>query len=347
MKKYSNLNRFFGDIIDKKLKDIYHKDIETNNENYLCDIDYIYKNLYNKCSIVSQVNHDSLLGNKWVQYKHFIDWCKKNNKVVPDYIPKTYLITTRIIESNDKKIIDKFKSLFKNNKKWIVKPENASFRAGIQVVNSYKHMTEWIGQYINSNWIIQDYVDNPLTIEGRKMHLRIYVLLIKTKQYAQVLVFNKGYIFLAKTKYNKNILAEDSNLSGGDSKEQMRLYPHRLIKDYGEEAYKKILDQINIIVKDTMDATIDNLSCVNNEVENYKCYKFLGYDILVNSDFKVYLAEINSRTVNVKFPIKNMYENILSIVLDKTKGPLSNDYLLKNKMNFYSVLKRLYLTNEE
>ena len=97
----------------------------------------------------------------------------------------------------------------------------------------------------------------------------------------------------------------------------MRLYPHRLIKDYGEESYKKILDQINVIVKDTMDATIDNLSCINNEVKNYKCYKFLGYDILVNSDFKVYLAEINSRTVNVKFPIKNMYENLLSIVLDK------------------------------
>ena len=347
MKKYSNLNRFFGDIIDKLLKDNYKKDDKSNNGNYLCDIDYMYKNLYSKCSIVSQVNNDSLLGNKWVQYKHFVDWCKKKNKVVPDYIPKTYLITTNMIETNDTKTMNKYKNLFKDEKKWIIKPENASFRAGIQVVNSYNDMINWIKQYINSNWIIQDYIDNPLTIEGRKMHLRIYVLLIKTKKYSQVLVFNKGYIFLAKTKYNKNILAEDSNLSGGDSKEQMRLYPHRIIKDYGKEAYKKILQQINVIVKDTMDATIDNLSCINNKINNYKCYKFLGYDILVANDFKVYLAEINSRTVNVKFPIENMYKNILSIVLDKSDKPLSNEYLLKNNINFYSILKRLYLTNEE
>ncbi len=343
MKKYTNLNRFFSDIIDEKLKDTYKKDLDTGDDNYLCDIDYIYKNLYKGCSIVNQVNNDSLLGNKWVQYKHFIDWCKTKNKKVPDYIPKTYLITTAMINSNDKKVTDKFKDLFKNKKKWIVKPENASFRAGIKVVDSYNDMTEQIGQYINSNWIIQDYIDNPLTIEDRKIHLRIYVLLIKTKKYAQVLIFNKGYIFLAKTKYNKKVLSEDSNLSGGDSKEQMRLYPHRLIKDYGEEVYKKISNQINIIVKETMDATIDNLSCVNSEISKYKCYKFLGYDILIDNKFKAYLAEINSRTVNVKFPIKDMYENILSIVLDKTNGPLSNDYLLKNKMNFYSVLKRLYV----
>ena len=41
--------------------------------------------------IASQINNDSILGNKWKQYKHFTNYCKKN-KPVPDYIPKTYLI---------------------------------------------------------------------------------------------------------------------------------------------------------------------------------------------------------------------------------------------------------------
>tara|TARA_B100001175_G_scaffold241831_1_gene208159 strand:- start:533 stop:1570 length:1038 start_codon:yes stop_codon:yes gene_type:complete len=339
MKKYTSLNNFFNDIIDKKLRKILKKDNDLNETNYLCDIDYMYKNIYNKCNIVSQVNNDNLLGNKWTQYKNFCEYCKKINKEVPYYIPKTYLINKTKMNK------DELEDIFKNKKKWIVKPENASFRAGIHVVNNYKDMMDWINQYINTKWIVQDYIDNPLKIEDKKMHLRIYVLLIRTKDYAQVFIFNKGYIFLSTKKYDINSLDDESNLSGGDSKEQMRLYPNKLIKDYGIDVYKKILNQINTIVKDTMEATIDQLSCTNIDVHNYKCYKFLGYDILVtdeSNDHKLYLAEVNSRTVNVKFPIKNMYEDILSIVLDKSNKPLSNSYLRENNINFYSVIKKVY-----
>ena len=146
---------------------------------------------------------------------------------VPDYIPVTYLIHKNNI--NEKFI----RKLFINNKKWIVKPENASFRAGIHVVNNYDNLIEWIDKYVNNKWIIQDYIDNPLKIDNKKMHFRIYVLLIKTIKYTQVLIYNKGYIFLSTKEYNKEILDDDSNLSGGDSWEQMRLYPHKLIEQYG------------------------------------------------------------------------------------------------------------------
>lgn len=339
MKKYTSINKFFSDIIDKKLKNKLKKDKALNENNYLCDVDYMYKNLYNKCSIISQVDNDNLLGNKWTQYENYCDYCKKNKKEIPYYIPKTVLINKTKL--NKKKL----KDLFKDKKKWIVKPENASFRAGIHVTNTYSDLMKWINQYINTRWIVQDYIDNPLKIEEKKMHLRIYVLLVRTKDYAQVFIFNKGYMFLSTKKYNKESLDDESNLSGGDSKDVMRLYPHKLIKDYGVDIYKKILKQINMIVKDTMEATIDQLSCANIGVDNYKCYKFLGYDILVtdeSNDYKLYLAEVNSRTVNVKFPIKNMYEDILSIVLDKTNKPLSNKYLQENNINFYSVIKKVY-----
>ena len=345
--KYTNMNRFFGDIIDSLLKYKLEKDENMDNENYLCDIDYVYRHLYDKCTITNQVKKQGILGNKWTQYKHFVNWCKKNNKKVPDYIPKTYFFNKTNMTKEKIKLL---KSLFVNNKKWIVKPQNASFRAGIHVVNSYKKLEKSISNYLNTKWIIQDYIDNPLKIENKKIHLRIYVLMIKTKDFAQVLVFNKGYIFLSKTVYDGSSLDDDSNLSGGDSKEQMRLYPHKIVKDYGIETYKKILKQINVIVKDTMEATIDNLTCINNSVDKYKCYKFLGYDMLVtdkSNDYKIYLAEINSRTVNVKFPIKNMYDNLLSIVLNKSKKPLSNKYLFENNLNFYSVIKRIYNKHEE
>ena len=332
MEKYTNKNRFFGEIIDEKLKDSLKKDKSDSVNNYLCDIDYVYRFNYGKCNIVSQIQRGDILGNKWLQYKNFVEWCKKNNKKVPDYIPETHLVIKNKIDEKN------LRSLFKNKKKWIVKPENASFRAGIHVVNNYNSLIEWINKYINNKWILQDYIDDPLKIDNKKMHFRIYVLLIKTKKYTQVLVYNKGYIFLSKKEYNKEILDDETNLSGGDSWEQMRLYPHKLIEQYGVKNYRKVLRQINEIVKTTMEATIDNLKCVNNKIENHKCYKLLGYDILITEDFKLYLGEINSRTVNVKFPIKNMYENLIEII--KTEGPLSDKYLNEYNLNYYSVIKK-------
>ena len=333
MNTYTNKNRFFGEIIDTHLQDRYVKDLSDKTSN-LCDIDYVYRFNYKKCNVVSQLEKTGIVGNKWLQYKSFVNWCKKNNKLVPDYIPETYLIKKDELDS------DFLRSLFVEKKKWIVKPENASFRAGIKVVNEYDKLMSWINSYNNNKWIIQDYIDHPLKLENKKIHFRIYVLLVKTRKYADVYIYNKGYIFTSLKPYDINSLDDDSNLSGGDSWEQMRLYPNTFVKEYGLEKYKFILPQINTIVKDTMLCCMDNLQCINKKVDNYKCYKLLGYDILINEDFKLFLGEINSRTVNVKFPIKNMYNNILDIVTSKNR--VTNEYLYTNNINFYSVINKTY-----
>ena len=193
-----------------------------------------------------------------------------------------------------------------------------------------------MNQYINIHWILQYYIDNPLKIENKKFHFRIYALLIKTKDYSQVLIFNKGYMFLSQKEYDDSSLEDDSNLSGGDSKDVMRLYPNIFVKNFGYKNYKSVLKQINDIVKYTMAATVSKLTCVNAKKENYKCYKLLGYDILIDKNYKCHLGEINSRTVNVKFPIKNMYENLIKIIL--LNGPVKNKELFEKNLNWYSVL---------
>jgi len=330
MNSYINKNKFFHEIIETLLKD---KLKNIKEDNYLCDIDYVYRFNYNKCKIVSQIKKGDILGNKWYQYENYVKWCKENNYLNKLYfIPKTYKL-------NKKNLNKKFlKLLFQKNYKWIVKPINGSFRAGIHVVQNYNNLINWMNKYINSQWVLQEYIDNPLKLYNKKFHFRIYVLLIKTKTYTQVFIYNKGYIFLSQKEYNPNSLDDDSNLSGGDSKDVMRLYPDIFVKNFGYTNYKNVLKQINDIVKYTMLSTIDKLQCINSEKKNYKCYKLLGYDILINKNFQCFLGEINSRTVNVKYPIKNMYENLLKIIL--LKGPVKNDYIFKNKLEWYSIINK-------
>ena len=335
METYTNKNKFFGDIIDKLLKKKLKK---SNNNSDLCDIDYVYRYSHDKCKITSQLDRSEILGNKWDQYENYVNWCIKNNKKKNlKFIPTTYKLDKRKL---DKVFLEK---LFKGNEKWIVKPINGSFRAGIHVVADYDGLVSWMKQYINVHWILQYYVDNPLKIENKKFHFRIYVLLIKTKEYSQVLIFNKGYMFLSQKEYDNNSLDDDSNLSGGDSKDVMRLYPNIFVKNFGYKNYKSVLKQINDIVKNTMASTIDKLNCVNVKKENYKCYKLLGYDILIDKDYKCHLGEINSRTVNVKYPIKNMYENLIKIIL--LDGPVKNTKLFEENLNWYSVLTKIKNNN--
>ena len=85
-----------------------------------------------------------------------------------------------------------------------------------------------------------------------------------------------------------------------------------------------------------MESTIEKLTCVNSKKEHYKCYKLLGYDILIDENYKCHLGEINSRTVNVKFPIQNMYNNLIKIIL--LDGPIKNKKLFEKNLNWYSVL---------
>ena len=333
MRTYTNKNRFFGEQIDILLKDKLKKTKENTGD--LCDIDYVYRFNHKQCKITSQLDRSEILGNKWDQYENYVNWCVENNKKkYLNFIPTTYKLDKRNL---DKKMLE---DLFKSNKKWIVKPINGSFRAGIHVVKDYKGLISWMNQYINVHWILQDYIDNPLKIENKKFHFRIYVLLIKTKNYSQVLIFNKGYMFLSQKEYDDSSLDDDSNLSGGDSKDVMRLYPNIFVKNFGYKNYKSVLKQINDIVKYTMASTIDKLTCVNSKKENYKCYKLLGYDILIDKDYKCHLGEINSRTVNVKFPIKDMYENLIKIIL--LDGPISNTKLFEENLNWYSVLKKIH-----
>ena len=63
----------------------------------------------------------------------------------------------------------------------------------------------------------------------------------------------------------------------------------------------KILPKIEQIVKETVDVVSDKIMCPNI-VEDYKCYKMIGYDILGDKNYNLYLAEINTRLISLKYP---------------------------------------------
>jgi len=330
---FINKNPYFPQLISDELKKAGMKEIgddETeSNKIYYCDISYGKRNHadYKKCEIVNQLQDVNILGNKKVQYDNHINYYKTR----PVYIPMTVSFT--------RDNIDTIQNLFQGNKKFIIKPENGLSRGGVCIIRNHLELIQHLGNQNKYNdWIIQEYIDNPLLFQDKKFHFRVYIIYIQTSEFQAAYIGKKGFIYTANKPFNPDTIENDVVLSGENAKENVFYTPGDFIKEYGKQVWdNKIFPQFIKITRETIKSTLDHLKC---PAFKQKCFKILGYDILINRDFTCYLAEINARNVSYKYPNQlfkdSFYSNILKLVLsDKS---LSNQELLKIGLPYERIL---------
>jgi hypothetical protein len=62
---------------------------------------------------------------------------------------------------------------------WIVKPSMTNGGAGLKVVDSAEGLAAAVGATADlQQWVVQRYIARPLLVDGRKFHLRVYVLCV-------------------------------------------------------------------------------------------------------------------------------------------------------------------------
>ena len=305
---YHQNNKYFGQHIDKffETTDWNKSSFESKVDFY--DVDY-FKPHCRDCKIVSQLEDINCLGNKRLQYlsmKHHF-----NNKL-PSYVPFTYPF-----KSSE---INELKDLFKPNKTYILKPENALSRRGINIIATFEEANNWIIKNPKYTiWVLQEFITNTLLYEKKKFHLRIYAIYIMNEKKIRVYVYNNGFIYQAVDEYDvANMTNDKIGLSGENSKEQVKIFPDDFVKTFGMDKYKHITSQIDIVINNTIMACSSVLNCPNNKVKDYRCFKLFGYDLLIDDKYKVWLLEINARFVSFKYPpanyLNNMYSDILNLI---------------------------------
>lgn len=255
-------------------------------------------------------------------------------------IPLTFHIKAGSYDSNFRVFYNKFLEFQKKDLSnlWIVKPaENTNRGFGIRVCQSMDEIIECVNNKYeyHRTFIIQHYIDNPLLYSGRKFDIRCYGLINCFQNNIQGFFYKEGYVRTCTEKFNlknvKNQLIHLTNdaiqkyANGYGKFECANKLSYKDLQDYLTKFdpkvnfFNDILPQIKTIVTESIEATYSKLNFANK----VQCFEILGYDFMIDTEYKVWLIEVNTNPClelagpYLEFLIPKMLENAFALTIDQ------------------------------
>jgi len=229
-----------------------------------------------------------------------------------NFLPETYLLPA------DRSLWEMRVAAEPAGTLWISKPNNSSCGRGIKVISRIQELPS------KRNCIVSRYIANPLLVNNRKFDLRIYVLAtsfhpLKVYLYGNGLArfctseydtskrnLKKRYVHLTNFSVNKqspdfikNECAENvgSGIDGGESsKWSLVAFKRWLLEREGAEKSRALWSAVTDIFIKTLlsieahvSSHVTRLGSSNRD----QCFEIYGFDILVDSNLKPWLMEVN------------------------------------------------------
>lgn len=311
--------------IKKKFEEegVSRKEFEDNSSDFY---DYIYtdgiyqakKSLYNVKSDKRNVstNHRLFIGNKAFIYE------KLDRKISRKYMMKQYKI------HKYKSDLGRFEHMFKYESIWILKPVSGYKGLGIKIVRSHEELKNHIGNTeirvnnsygkVNKNlWVLAKYIVNPLTYNGSKFHIRMYMIIENRRGKIFTYLMRYGYLIIANHKYSMHDFYDSDKHNIHLDNAYCDVFPYAYKKKYGIENTSKFIQDLKIIVKGLSD-----ISDIRPYVESKSSFTVYGLDLMVDEKFNTILIECNAKP-GLKFVssnkfLRDIYSSfIVKLMMDK------------------------------
>lgn len=137
-----------------------------------------------------------------------------------------------------------------------------------------------------NDWVLQEYIDDPMLVNGKKFHIRGYYIGYKNEKY----LYKEGRIYTSQKKYKKSDyynteIHDTHNPPGSDIK--VKNYPDglKLSKNIKEDIQNQIEDLFHMV------GEIDDY--FNCHEESKECFELFGFDIMITKDYQVKMIEVN------------------------------------------------------
>jgi tubulin---tyrosine ligase len=307
----------------------------------------------------NKLPNNSSMCNKKEMFKNMKKYYEKHELNVFKNLPLTFHIEYGLSDPQ----FELFLKQYQPRSTWIIKPGEATNRGkGIKVSDSLQEIKELINKPIeNRTYILQQYIHNPLLINKRKFDIRCYALITTFANSLQAYFFKDGYLRTSckeftlkntKDKYvhltNDAIQKNHEDYGKFEAGNKLSYYDfQKFLSSNGsnKDFFDDIFPQMQEIVVDSIASTQD---IVNSDLK-LNSFEVLGYDFMVDSDYNVWLIEINTNPClelscsYLSKIIPEMIENSFRIALDPMFPPPQSNKKFKNWVKNSSLTNKYIL----
>uniref|UniRef100_A0AC35U304 Tubulin--tyrosine ligase-like protein 9 n=1 Tax=Rhabditophanes sp. KR3021 TaxID=114890 RepID=A0AC35U304_9BILA len=196
---------------------------------------------------------------------------------------------------------------YNSNTIWIMKPVAGAQGKGIFLFKKLKEIIEWKKKDPHSTeaeplpYVVQMYISHPCLIGGKKFDIRLYVLVTSFRPLT-VWVHREGFARFSHAKYDlstyENAYVHLTNVAIAktagdfDPERGLKWSLHKLLRYltaiHGDEIVTGVMNDIAWIF-------INSLRSVQPLIiQDKHCFELYGYDILIDSNLKAWLLEVNA-----------------------------------------------------
>lgn len=270
-------------------------------EKELIDLDRnkIQSNKYGDGVRIFMLNNTDHMVSKLALWKYLKQ--KYSSDIASSMLPYTWDLT----DSND---IEKFKSQYDKNKIYITKNNNQR-QEGIKIHTNLDSIINSKNEYL----LVQELLQDPYLVSGRKINLRVYVLAIKDN-YSNIKlnVYKDGFMYYTAELFEPSNPSFKKNITTGYIDRQVYLEnplthmdfkkwldnPHRTMTQI--EKYL-ILTHPNMKISDYIFSQLyEQLGFIFKTYENIVgtktpgvCFQLYGVDVAINNKLNPLVMEIN------------------------------------------------------
>jgi tubulin polyglutamylase TTLL9 len=293
-------------------------------------------------------NGDQIVAKDYL-WKNLIDYY--GLKYCLNIMPMTYLLNN----NND---LTKLENDFNKNNIYILK-KNIQRQEGLKISNNLSEIINNKNEYV----IVQELLQDPYLINGRKINLRVYVLVVCYKNNYTVYVYNDGFMYYTKELFKAKSLDFNSNITTGyiarwiydvnplthtdfkkylDNSNRLLISSEKNLKNNNVILSTHVFNNIYKLITDVFTAFYKKIgnSSINDKLYNVTSFQLFGVDVAIDTNLNAKIIEVNK---GPDLNSKDERDGKLKIQLIKDMFNIIN--ILPNNNNNNKFIKIINLEN--